>query len=408
MVLKGVFRWVGIMQLFMIPLLCQAQPAYSGGGLPDQVVLNVTENLSSSIAVSWRTGFDVSDSKIQIAEEYSRSDISDNAREYPATATLFDVEGSKTWHHSVLIENLKPNTYYAYRLGNGSQWSEWFNFKTAGSTYERLTFLYFGDIQNGIKSLWSRVARQAMRSVPQAQLALYAGDIVNRGDNGSEWDEWFCASSVVNSNIPLVLASGNHDHVTSMNGVRDISAYWNMQFNLPKNGPEAVENSCYFADLQNVRFIVLNTELFNHNEHIAAAQTAWLEEVLDSNPNRWTVMLFHHPIFSTKKNRDNMELRAAIKPLIERYGVDLVLQGHDHTYARGIENTLLADGSTSNTAYVVSVSGSKMYELEKATWMDVSLSDTQVFHAVEIEGDSLSFSTYNVVGDRLDFFEIRK
>ena len=62
-----------------------------------------------------------------------------------------------------------------------------------------------------------------------------------------------------------------------------------------------------------------------------AEQTAWLEKVLADNPNRWTIVEFHQPIFSPAKGRDNPEQRAAWKPLFDRHGVDLVLTGHDHT-----------------------------------------------------------------------------
>ena len=43
----------------------------------------------------------------------------------------------------------------------------------------------------------------------------------------------------------------------------------------------------------------------------------------------------HYPIYSSKQGRDNVGLRNALQPLFEKYKVDLVLQGHDHTYGRG-------------------------------------------------------------------------
>ena len=59
------------------------------------------------------------------------------------------------------------------------------------------------------------------------------------------------------------------------------------------------------------------------------------------------------------------------KTLIDKYGVDLVLQGHDHTYARGYasnkaEETVVED---SGAVYAVSVSGPKMYESQDQDWM---------------------------------------
>lgn len=63
----------------------------------------------------------------------------------------------------------------------------------------------------------------------------------------------------------------------------------------------------------------------------------------------------HHPVYSTAKNRDNTILRERFKPIFEKYGVDLVLQGHDHTYARG-------GLGKKRPVYLLSVAGPKMYE----------------------------------------------
>ncbi len=127
------------------------------------------------------------------------------------------------------------------------------------------------------------------------------------------------------------------------------------------------------SNIKNVRFIGLNS-----NEEIAA-QTEWLDRVLANNKSLWTICTFHHPIFSTGKDRDNPQLRAAWKPLFDKYKVDLVLQGHDHTYGRtGLEvptspeaaKVVRATGDNvptgvqaiepqTGTVYVVSVSGPK-------------------------------------------------
>ena len=64
-------------------------------------------------------------------------------------------------------------------------------------------------------------------------------------------------------------------------------------------------------------------------------QKTWLEKVLKNNPRKWSIVSFHHPIYSASARRDNALLRNEWKPLFDRYGVDLVLQGHDHSYARG-------------------------------------------------------------------------
>jgi acid phosphatase type 7 len=112
-------------------------------------------------------------------------------------------------------------------------------------------------------------------------------------------------------------------------------------------------------------------------------QARWLESVLTQNPNRWTVAVFHHPVFSVARGRDNPAIQDHWQPLLEEHGVDLVLQGHDHTYGRGgnvTEGTMAWDGRV-GTMYVVSVAGPKMYFASDAAreTLDRIGEDTQLY-----------------------------
>lgn len=101
-------------------------------------------------------------------------------------------------------------------------------------------------------------------------------------------------------------------------------------------------------------------------------------------------------------------MRADLKPLIDRFGVDLVLQGHDHTYARGMENVPMEDGKAPGTMYVVSVSGPKMSEVLRADWMDRTAGHTQLYHIIDIDNNILRFSAYTATGELYDQFELHK
>ena len=83
-------------------------------------------------------------------------------------------------------------------------------------------------------------------------------------------------------------------------------------------------------------------------------------------------------VFSPGSDRDNKELRELWKPILDEYKVDLVLSGHDHTYARtgqvdtqDLKNVpsgyQQAYDPNIGTVYVVSVSGPKMYGIPKET-----------------------------------------
>ncbi len=140
-------------------------------------------------------------------------------------------------------------------------------------------------------------------------------------------------------------------------------------------------------------------------------QKQWLEEVLQHNPQEWTCVIMHHPVFSTKKGRDNKKTRDHLKPIFEQYGVDLVMQGHDHAYARGMEKIQpVKKGMNphSGTMYIVSVSGSKMYETEPMDWADIIESHVQVYQLIDIKDHTLSFRAYLATGELLDAFDLVK
>ena len=141
----------------------------------------------------------------------------------------------------------------------------------------------------------------------------------------------------------------------------------------------------------------------------SVCQVNFLHQVLKNNPLQWTCVVMHHPVFSTKKGRDNKKVREHFKPVFEQYNVDLVLQGHDHAYARGMNKIDRATGNAkSGTAYVVSVSGSKMYETEPMAWADIIVNHTQVYHTISINDHTLQFKAYLATGDLFDAFDLIK
>ena len=79
------------------------------------------------------------------------------------------------------------------------------------------------------------------------------------------------------------------------NNKRRFSNFWRPQFMLPEHGAEGLEEIVYYIDYQGVRIIVLNS-----NERLLE-QARWLEKAIHDNPNNWTVVTFHHPVFSSVK-----------------------------------------------------------------------------------------------------------
>ncbi|GAB3282160.1 metallophosphoesterase family protein [Larkinella harenae] len=385
---------------------------YLPSSMPDRIILNVTVDPATSVAANWRTAETVTESYAEIAVAEADPRFVAKAKRLTARTERLAWEGTPTAnYHSVIFENLQPATKYAYRVGQGTQWSEWFHFTTAGKPGEKMSFIYFGDVQVNIRSMWSRVIREAFAKAPDARLMMYAGDLINKANRDVEWGDWFAAGSFMHSMIPAFPTPGNHDHFDGPDGKNTTSVFWRPQFTLPENGPAGLEETCYYTDIQGVRFISLNSDQIEESDEYLTKQTVWLEKVLQNNPSRWTCITFHHPVYSPKSTRDNKRLREAFKPLFDKYKVDLVLQGHDHTYARGMAKIPMQQaGAVSGTMYVVSVSGPKMTDsnVAKLPWMDRSAIYTQLYHVVTIEGDKLNFESYTATGELYDSFDLIK
>jgi hypothetical protein len=377
--------------------------------LPDRVVLTWSGDPTTSIDVTWRTDLTTDDP----VAEYARADsLTGNLKDGKVPHSE-RVEGSRQeftsdlgtcYVHSIRLEQLEPATMYAYRVGDGEHWSEWFQFRTASAAFEPFSFVYFGDAQNAIRSLWSRVIREANRHAPRAAFMLHAGDLINSDDSDADWGEWFGAGGWLGGMIPVVATPGNHEYDDD----RGLTAHWKTQFAFPMNGPSGLEETAYWFDYQGARIISLNS-----NEHVEQ-QCAWLQSVLeDETRPKWTIVTFHHPIFSAAKDRDNPELRHLWRPIFEEFGVDLVLQGHDHAYARsplgGPKN--VPEGvryRDSHTVYVVSVSGPKQYELQKTWQVSRVASGVQLFQVIHVSPEQLRYEARLATGELYDAFALNK
>lgn len=392
---------------------------------PDHIILTFSGDPSTSQSVSWRTDTSIRSAVAEIALADPAPQFWRTAQRVEAKTETVDAKDVLTAetimnYHSATFANLLPDTMYAYRVGDGQRWSEWFQFRTARRGEAPFSFLYVGDAQNHVLDLWSRVIREGFRKAPQSSFIIHAGDLINNAHSEQQWDEWFRAGGWLHAMVPSVPTPGNHEYAArtkeeAESKVRHLSVQWRPQFTLPANGPEILRETAYFFDYQATRIVSLNSNIEYE------IQAKWLDSVLSNNPNKWTILTFHHPIFSGAENRDNKLLRDTWKPVIDKHAVDLVLNGHDHTYARGwskqgMEKNVnrgsnLREGGT---VYVVSVSGAKMYDLQKELWKDYEAiadrgaENTQLFQVVSIAGDSLMYYSYTATGHLYDAFTLKK
>ncbi|MCW9708803.1 purple acid phosphatase family protein [Fodinibius salsisoli] len=383
---------------------------------PDRIVLNPLEDGVRGVAITWKSPVFADEGMVQWkkAQAHPVTDIS-SFHEKAAKTKLdtADFEGTLTPYRSfrVKLDGLNPATEYMYRVGHeDTGWSEWIQFQLPASNPDStLTFIYMGDAQNDVRSQWSRSIRKAYSAAPEASFILYAGDLVNRGYNDREWNDWYQAGDFIHRMIPMIPTPGNHEYGHDDKGIY-LSPLWRSHFTLPHNGPqdqEELAGTSYYVDYPSVRIISLDADQIHEVEEMRAAQARWLDRVLEENTKPWTIVTLHYPFYSTEPDRDNPKLRKRFKSILDRHQVDLVLQGHDHAYGRGMIDR---EGATDNngTMYVVSVSGPKMYDLASEPWMQKSADNIQLYQVINIEQDQLKYKSYKITGELFDSFTLQK
>lgn len=420
--------WFIALLIASLPLGNHVAAQDSASAAPTRIVLGWAGNPATSQGVTWRTTAAIATPQAQVALAVAAPDLAKSATTVAGNSTTVDLYPSGTvYHHVARLEGLRPATRYLYRVGDGTTWSEWLAFVTASDQPAPFRFIYIGDAQNGLADVFPRTIRAAYAQAPDARLVVDAGDLLAEGYDDRLWDEWIRAFGFVAGSVPNLPVPGNHDEHRAPGSpdakkVQAVSALWNAHFALPSNGPAdlgSLASQFYFLDYQGVRFICLDVNPFANADYVEAERarvqasvTAWLRLALANNPNRWTIVVQHQPIYDVAKDRDSPEMRAVLGALYDEYHVDLVLQGHDHAYARSYKlnaGRRVGDNEP-GTVYMLSVSGSKMYAVtdRQEGRMAKIIEGMQLYQVVSVEEGRLTVRSFGADGQCVDSFQIAK
>ncbi|MGY1457381.1 metallophosphoesterase [Luteimonas sp. A534] len=381
---------------------------YASAARPDRIIASPAADPARGFQVSWRTADGIEAPRLELVVAGDSPAVG-QPRSLPVRSIVFATENGTGSQHQVDVDGLEPDTLYAFRVQGGTGWwSPWRQLRTAAAPGTALEFLYFGDTQNKNASHGSRVLLEALRHAPRARLALFAGDLVSGGDgeDDNEWGEWTDITAPIAATMLVAPVTGNHEYFEEFEDTpqerRVLGLHWPHMFALPDNGAPGTAATTYWFDMHDARFVVLDgTSALDLGT--AAAQAQWLDGVLRDNPRAWSIVAIHQPMYSPREGRDNALLREHLMPVLERHAVDLVLQGHDHTYGRRA-----GDAGAATPQYVVSVAGAKQYLLsrEARDTMAPVAEDTQLFQVVRIDGDTLSYEARTVTGRLYDAFSL--
>lgn len=371
-----------------------------------RIALCISENPTRQMNVAWRTEIELDTPSVQVVLNSPLAKFNETPVVFPAATEIVTLsDSSRVYAYSGAMKNLHPGTSYAYRVGGVDSWSEWLVFTTAAESADNFRFLYFGDPQNGLRSHVSRAFRAGYKAAPDAEFITMAGDLVSVPDIDQQWEDFFHAGGWIFGQVPQVPVMGNHAYYVNRTWGKVYSNQWRPHFKLPENGLESLPETNYYFHYQGLLFVVLN------GSEQLDEQAVWLDEVLSREKSVWVVLSLHQPLYATGDGRDGERQRTAFLLTIDKHEVDLVLQGHDHTFGRTYP---LREGAPvkkrqKGTVYIVSVSGSKQYKLNPKHngLFEITGADTQFYHIIDVESRKLILSSYSVDGVLVDELVIK-
>lgn len=329
----------------------------------------------TSIIVSWETS-DASSSLVEFAESIK----------YNASGGAYDQKSEgqdNVKRHSVTLKTLIPSTEYYYRVVSGQDKSEDNTFKTTVRLFKPFILAVYGDTRTN-QNDHRAVVNQMIQHKPD--LVLNTGDLVENGNVLSQWDIFFDTTKDLMKNVPYYPSLGNHEN-NSQN-------YYDF-FYLPEGGGKEKEQ-WYSFNYGNAHIVSLDS-----NVRSSAEQLGWLEEDLArvADKVQWIFAFFHNPPYSSSSHGSEYLLLANWIELFEKYGVDMVFNGHDHIYERSLSNDIW---------YIVAGGGgAPLYAVnQKPNPKQVYAETVLHFCKISITGSQLNYEMIRADGTVGDTFTI--
>lgn len=338
----------------------------------------------------------------------------------------------KSYINKITLHKLKPETNYYYKVGSAQNgWSDTYRFRTGPVK---------GDKKKIVVGVWSDTQNnggnynfEQTDSIVEAMsknayyFTIHNGDIVENGSVVKSWKDLFNVTQPINANYPFMSVTGNHDVVndtSSINFQKPFPVYYDL-FNLPNNQLN------YSYDYGNTHFVAINSGWAQGAEKVGkvlfkenSEEYKWLEADLArarKNKNTtWVILYSHYPVYSFGFSHIPTWQRH-LKPLIDKYKIDLCLAGHRHVYerhkaVRGSEIFEQADkhvyANPKGTVYITngscggSLQGVGGYDLP--TMIFTPNEKKYTYAVMSIEDRTISYTVFDKQGNQVDYCKIIK
>jgi hypothetical protein len=443
-------KWLFCFIAFTTLQLCLVLPLFAANYSVSDIALTPGEN-ANKLNLAWITDdFGTGECAVEISQTGNKSNkpITFTGKKAEAAS-----EKAKYSYCEVTVSDLKIQQQYAYRLGdNHGQWSDTYPYSAENE--KKYGVVYLADVQigasmgrrpskediaaaavNDAKS-WRKNLSLIINKFPETAFILSAGDHIETPGDEDQWTGFFSPAEL--SSIPLAPTPAAHDELGQGRGGFVSSYAFDYHFNLPNEGKRPIihgaltecpppfapdfDPACtekleyvdleapagdYFFTYGDALYIVLNMDSTDYDKH-----ETFVKSAIAANPQtKWNIAMWHYTIY-TAATRHPFVDRAIMSSMMENNDIDLVLQGHDHTYCRTFpmlqdvpqKEALNDKGEAVNPAGVVyltanSASGSKYYTLnpEASTLYYVAAYNQEnvpTFSYIDVDANSLKITTY--------------
>lgn len=315
---------------------------------------------ATQMNLAWYSKDKAKAAEVRVAKSEDMSD----ARSFLGTCkTGTVIDGVQYYTNKTTIKDLKPDTTYYYQVKIDGAWKDVQSFKTGNP--DDFSFMYVGDPQLGASKgqtssegnkqdgllatrndayNWNKTLNSALAQHPEIDFLVSPGDQINEPAEDlspakiklqeQQYAGYLSAKAL--RSLPEATSIGNHDSITT--------GYQN-HFNVPNPFTEETNPTKaghgYYYNYGNALFIVINANNYNAADH-----EALIKKAIKAHPNtKWRIVVMHQDIYGSgldHSDSDGILLRTQLTPIYDANKIDVVLQGHDHTYARTYQ--LSSDG----------------------------------------------------------------
>ncbi|MGN1049093.1 MAG: metallophosphoesterase [Selenomonadaceae bacterium] len=353
------------------------------------------------------------------AIEYAETDNLKTLGMVPAVRADFSDDGYDYIQYKAELTDLKADTSYQFRVSDDNGAGEWHPICTDGKNSFQM--LVFPDSQSSTYDDWENVAQEAAKRHPEAALFTVLGDLVDNGEDSSQWRAWFNALKGIIDALPFAPVMGNHDTYTREWTFRKPVSYLGY-FAHPDNGSQKFNQYYYSFDFGDAHFAVINTQSYElglyENGELVHEQQAWLRKDMRSSSKKWKIVMMHRDVLTYRINgrperREGIEDEGVqFMPLFEELEVDLVLTAHLHTY-RNRGHIFNFESSDHGPVYILTgVAGNVRYN---NLWIDHALDryvapqpETDNYLTMDFSENTIAVRCYLPDGTLLDETVLQK